>query len=238
MGTRKRNAMIGTLTFNNGWAISHSCSNSPVAQWAFSCWFKMSFLIVVFIELAGDDIFLSISQGPSKAGEGMSQTGPSSLAITEMSCPDILSRFPPSRAAFPVTLLNTNTAQLCFPHSLGHKGAWIFFHATSHCTFPIWLFIEPCPSHFYLTFFPHPIRITQQALICHLPTKYTQHLHILYVFSYLATWGTHCRSNSSSFPTGWIANISGEKKSLLVAMGKWSKLHEVKQKINGISNAN
>lgn len=155
MGTRKRNAMIGTLTFNNGWAISHSCSKSPVAQWAFSCWFKMSFLIVVFIELAGDDIFLSISQGPSKAGEGMSQTGPSSLAITETSCPDILSRFPPSRAAFPVTLLNTNTAQLLLSPLLGAERSLDIFpshfplhfpHLALHWTLPFTLL-----SHFLST---------------------------------------------------------------------------------------
>lgn len=101
------------------------------------------------------------------------------MAIRKMSLPDILSRFPLSKSAFIVTsFLSTNTHCRAFVSPLlgAEKGLDIFL---SH--FPYLVLHEPCPSQFYLTSFPHPPRITQQALISHLQTTYTLHIHILHM---------------------------------------------------------
>lgn len=151
---------------------------------------------------------------------GENQTGASSMAIRDMSCPDILSAFPLSRAAFPVTsFINTNTHCTAFASPLpGAERSLDVFPSHFPLHFPHLALHEPCPSHFDLTFLPHPLRITQQALICHPPTEYTLSTCFICVFTHgaLLVEATALHSQKAEL------QIFQEKikKTLLFAMGK------------------
>lgn len=106
---------------------------------------------------------------------------------------------------------NTNTAQNVLPHSLGQKGAWIFFYPTSHCTFPI-CFFTSFVLHAFISLSFHTQKLHSQPWLAIL----TPHTHSYTLHTCLHTWRTHCSSDRSSFPKGWAVTMPGEKNLYLL----------------------
>lgn len=113
------------------------------------------------------------------------QTGASSMTIREMSCPDILSRFPLSKSEFPVTsCLNTNTHCRVSPLLGAERGLYIFLsHFPLH--FLHLVLHEPCPLHLFSHFLSSPTKNYIES--SDQPASY--HIHTLYIlYTCFHTW--------------------------------------------------
>lgn len=128
------------------------------------------------------------------------------------------------------SFLSTNTHCTAFASPLlGAERSSDIFPSHFPLHFPLLVLHQPRPSHFYLTFFPHPLRITQQALICQLPTKYTLSTYFICVFTRGSLKNSLLKQQLFISKKPSCKHFRRKKVSAR-CNGKWSKLHKVKQK--------